>query len=78
MAKDYRLIPGEIPAIMRAAVYHQILEDFLSSKDTSVRVEVPKKKPSTIYQGLLKAKRGNNRFADIAVVRRKDEIFLRS
>jgi len=78
MAKDYRLIPEDIPSIMRVATYNRILEDFLASNTQAVRVDIPRKKPSTIYQGLLKAKRGNGRFASVSVVRRKDTVYLRA
>jgi hypothetical protein len=73
----YKLIPEEIPPISKATVYEKVMDDFLKSKDGSCRVEIPKKKPSTIHQGLLKTKRLNPRFAGVGVVRRADAIYLR-
>lgn len=77
MEDKYRLIPEDIPPISKATVYEKVMDDFLKSKNTSVRVEIPKKKPSTIHQGLLKTKRVNVRFANVGVVRRGDAIYLR-
>ncbi len=73
----YRLIPEEIPPISKATVYENVMDDFLRGKDKSCRVEIPKKKPSTVHQGLLKTKRINAKFAGISVVRRGDTIYLR-
>jgi hypothetical protein len=77
MDSRYRLIPEEIPAISKATVYNDVMEDFLKRKDPAARVEMAKKKPSTIHQGLLKAKRLNPAFASVSVVRRGDSIYLR-
>lgn len=77
MARDYRLVPQDVPPIVKVTLYERILEEFLASKHTSVRVDVPKKKPSTIHQSLLKAKKANERFDGLAVVRRRDTIYLR-
>ena len=57
MESRYRLIPEEIPAISKATVYNDVMEDFLKRDNPTARVEMDKKKPSTIHQGLLKAKR---------------------
>jgi hypothetical protein len=73
----YRLIPEEIPPISKATVYENVMDDFLRGKDKACRVEVPKKKPSTIHQGLLKTKRLNPRFANLGIVRRGESIYLR-
>ncbi len=77
MEGKYKLIPEEIPPISKATVYEKVMEDFLNGKDATCRVEIPKKKPSTIHQGLLKTKRLNGRFAAVSVVRRGDAIYLR-
>ncbi|MBE0475813.1 MAG: hypothetical protein IBX62_01765 [Coriobacteriia bacterium] len=77
MDAKYKLIPEDIPPISKATVYEKVLDDFLGSKNASVRVEVPKKKPATIHQGLLKAKRMNGRFAQVSVVRRGETIYLK-
>jgi hypothetical protein len=74
---SYKLIPEPIPPISKAAVYEDAMDDFLKRKDASCRVLMEKKKPSTIHQGLLKAKRLNPRFAGIAIVRRGDAIYLK-
>lgn len=75
--QEYKLIPEAIPPIAKAVVYEAALDDFLGSKDGSVRVLMEKKKPSTIHQGLLKAKRLNPRFASVGIVRRGDVIYLK-
>jgi hypothetical protein len=77
MESRYRLIPEEIPPIAKATVYEKLMDDFLKGRSASSRVEIPKKKPSTVHQGLLKTKRINARFADIGIVRRGDSIYLR-
>lgn len=77
MNARYKLIPEEIPAISKSTVYENILDEFLKSKSKSVRVEVVKKKPSTVHQGLLKMKRSNASFATVFVVRRGDSIYLK-
>lgn len=77
MEAKYRLIPEDIPPISKATVYEKVLNEFLGSKDKSARVEVPKKKPATIHQGLLKAKRMNSRFGPLSVVRRQEVIYLK-
>ncbi len=77
MDEKYRLIPEEIPPISKTTVYEKIMEEFSKGKSASVRVEIPKKKLSTIHQGLLKMKRVTPSFASISVVRRGDTIYLR-
>ncbi len=77
MESKYRLIPEEIPPIAKATVYETLMDDFLKGKSATSRVEIAKKKPSTIHQGLLKTKRINAKFGSIGIVRRGDSIYLR-
>lgn len=77
MDAKYKLIPEPIPPITKATVYENVLDDFLKGKNATVRVEVPKKKPATIHQGLLKTKRLNSRFSPVSVVRRGEALYLR-
>lgn len=78
MESKYKLIPEEIPAITKATVYERIIEDFMATKNCpSARVEIPKKKPATIHQGLLKAKRQNAKLAPVSIVRRGEAIYLK-
>lgn len=78
MKGDYKLIPEPIPAISKATVYEDIIEDFMGQKNCpSARVEIAKKKPATVHQGLLKAKRLNPKLSPVSVVRRGDAIYLK-
>lgn len=77
MESRYRLIPEEIPSVSKATVYNDVIEDFLKSGEPSARVEMPKRKPSTLHQGLLKAKRLNPKYASVSVVRRGDTVYLK-
>lgn len=77
METKYKLVPKAIPAISKSTVYQNILDDFLKGKDKSCQVLVPKRKPSTVHQGLLKVKRANPDYSSVSVVRRGDEIYLR-
>lgn len=74
MTPDYELVPEAIPPI--ASTYQQIIEEFLAGSEASVRV-VMDRKPGTVLQGLLKAKRANGRFSAVSVVRRGETIYLR-
>ena len=77
MESIYRLIAEEVPPIAKATVYEKLMDDFLKGRSASSRVEIPKKKPSTIHQGLLKTKRVNPRFTGVGIVRRRDSIYLK-
>ena len=76
MAKGYRLVAEDVPPIVRATVYEEALRDFASSPAPSVRVEISKKKPSTIYMGLLKAKKSDPAYESISVSKRDARIYL--
>ncbi len=77
MENKYKLIPEDIPPITKSTVYEKLMDEFMNGKNASVRVEMPKKRPSTVHQGLLKTKRLNQKFAGIQVVRRGDAIYLK-
>lgn len=77
MAVKYRLIEEDIPRIAKVTLYDSVLTDFLGSRAASVRVDIPKRKPATVYQGLLKAKQKNPKFLAVGVVRRGDAIYLK-
>ncbi len=72
----YKLTPCEIPAVNKATVYEDVAKDFMASKSPSCRVDIAKKKPATIHQGLLKLKRNNREYASVRIVRRGDQVFL--
>jgi len=72
----FRLVPEEIPAISKATVYERIFDEFIAGKASTARVEY-NKKPATLHQGLLKAKRQIPRFSQVSVVRRGDAIYLK-
>jgi hypothetical protein len=76
---DYKLTPAAVPSRAgggRPAVYLQIVSDFSAMKETSVRVEYPRK-PDTIYNGLSTTLRKHPEFKGIAVTRRGDDVYLR-
>lgn len=77
MDVKYKLIAEEIPPISKATVYEKILNEFAAGRNKTVRVEIPSKKPATVHQGLLKARRVNGKFGSISVVRRGEAIYLK-
>jgi hypothetical protein len=74
--QTFKLIPEAVPSVARATVYVDAMREFSKSKIASVRVEIPGKKPSTVHQGLLKAKRLNPELASVRVMRRADDVYL--
>lgn len=73
----FRLIPEEVPAISKSTLYQKMLEEFSAGRAESCRVECAKKRPATIHQGLLKAKRNNAAFAPVQIVRRGEAVYLK-
>lgn len=74
---EYTLKPvTEIPSSSRrlSSLYADILDSFVSSDAKLAEVEVENRKPSTVYQGLTKAKKATN--APVAVIQRAHRIFL--
>ena len=76
MAKEYRLIPAEVPNKQRGgkSLYASILDEFLDSKDVSVKVEVPDRKPSTVCIGLRGAIKTSG--ATVRVLQRGPDVYL--
>jgi hypothetical protein len=58
MATKYRLIEvTEVPSRTKRSMYGNIMKDFLNSKASAAKVEVEKRKPISVYQGLQNAKK---------------------
>ena len=77
MEDTFKLVPEPIPSISKSTVYERVLDEFLAGPDASARVMIPKKKPSTVHQGLLKVSRSDPRFSSITVVRRGESTYLK-
>jgi hypothetical protein len=75
---DFKLIPAALPARVgggRPAVYLQMLADFATMKEKSVRVDYGRK-PDTVYNGLAAALRKHPEFKGVSVTRRGNEVYL--
>lgn len=70
---EFKLVSKAVPQVQKAVIYDDILKAFLKKSDGSVLV-VAKKKPATLHQGLMKAKRAGD-YA-VKVARRGDEVYL--
>ena len=75
---EYNLVPEDVPPARRrmgSSIYIDMVEDFLSLKEASVRVEYDRK-PATVYISLKRAVRGNPKYKDIKVSQRGGEVYL--
>lgn len=76
MAKEFKLIPAEIPGRRARGtdLYEKILEEFSKGAADSVRIEVSDRKPGTIRIGLLKALKSGG--FKVAVHMRGNDVYL--
>ena len=56
-AEEYRLVPAAAPTKRgpKTALYLGILNEFISSREVSVRVDLPGRTPTTVTRGLRRA-----------------------
>lgn len=76
--QGFDLIPEEIPAIRKSSIYETILDTFLDTGKSPVRVKVADRTSSTITQGLIKAKSKDSKYRTVDIVRRGDSVWLKS
>lgn len=75
-SKTYKLVAEEVPASTRGggSIWAEIVSEFVKTKSSSARVEVPHRKSSTIHQGLIKAAKDAG--TGVSVVKRGGAIYL--
>lgn len=74
--KPYQLIPKPVPTRQRASIYREIISDFLSTKENSVLVHAPDRKPATLLQGLRKVLVTEGMADEVRAVQRGEEVYL--
>jgi len=76
VAKEYRLIPAEVPHKQKGGknVYASILDEFSASDEASVRVDVAGRKATSVAIGLRNAIKAAG--LHFTVHRRGAEVFL--
>ncbi|MFA5843343.1 MAG: hypothetical protein WC971_00775 [Coriobacteriia bacterium] len=77
MDAKFKLIPEEIPPIRKGSLYEDVLASFVRGKAKTARVEVAKRKPDTVQQGLIKARAADPKLAEVSIVRRGDLVYLK-
>ena len=75
---EYNLVPEDVPPARRRAgssIYIDMLEDFLTLKESSARVEYDRK-PASVYISLKRAIRSNPKYKGVKVSLRGEAVYL--
>lgn len=71
----YILTPvSKVPTKPRGSIYREILQDFLDSRYEAQRVDIEDRKPISVYQGLIKARKQME--ADVKISNANGEVYL--